>query len=169
MKQYREQFVAYWRQRSRREQGLLLAMAVVLGVGVLYAGVWEPAGKSVERNRAAVARLQAELSHVQSLAREAEQLKRQPAQAALPAKELLPVIRQVAQSQGLSEAGWHLSPEGESGVAMEGTMAFDAWVKLAGVLAAQHQVRVLSVRAEAQPMPGQVHIKALLAHAGGGA
>ncbi|MCD5362944.1 MULTISPECIES: type II secretion system protein GspM [Chromobacterium] len=169
MKQYREQFAVYWRQRSRREQGLLAAMALVLGVGLLYAAVWEPAAKSVERNRAAVGRLQAELSYVGSLAREAEQLKRQPAQAALPAKELMPVIRQVAQSQGLNEAGWRLSPEGESGVALEGVLAFDAWVKLAGVLAAQHQVRVLSVQTEAQPMPGQVHIKALFGHAGGGA
>ncbi|OWY37584.1 hypothetical protein CEK28_16280 [Xenophilus sp. AP218F] len=167
MKAWREQGMAYWRQRSPREQRLLAAMAAVLGAATLYLGVWEPASQSLARNRASVQKLQAELGYVQSLAAEADKLKRQPAQTALPARELMPLIRQVAQAQGLPPAGWQLNADGEYGVTLEGVVNFDAWTRVAGVLAAQHQVRIESMRLEAQPAPGQAHIKALLLHAGG--
>jgi general secretion pathway protein M len=62
--------------------------------------------------------------------------------------------------------GIQFNPEGDSGVSMEGVMGFDDWVRFVGVLSAQQQVRVLNVKVEAQPVPGQVKIKALLAHAG---
>ncbi|MBM2885116.1 type II secretion system protein M [Chromobacterium phragmitis] len=165
MKAYKQQFLDYWRQRTVREQRLLAAMAAVLGAAFLYLGVWEPANASLQRNRAAVARLQAEQGMVQALADEAAKLKRQPAQAPLPAKELIPLLQQTAKSQGLP-GGIQFNPEGDSGVSMEGVMGFDDWVRFAGVLSAQQQVRALNVKVEAQPVPGQVKIKALLAHAG---
>ncbi|KUM05040.1 type II secretion system protein M [Chromobacterium subtsugae] len=169
MTAYKQQFLDYWQQRSAREQRLLAAMALVLGAALLYLAVWEPASASLQRNRASVARLQAELGAVRSLAAEADKLKRQPAQTPLPAKELIPLLQQTAKSQGLAVAALQFSQDGESGVDMEGVVGFDAWVRFAGVLAAQQQVRVVNVKMEAQPVPGQVKIKALLAHAGAAA
>ncbi|POZ62491.1 type II secretion system protein GspM [Chromobacterium alticapitis] len=165
MKAYKQQFLEYWGQRTAREQRLLAAMAVVLGAAVLYLGIWEPANNSLQRNRAAVERLQAELGMVQALADEAAKLKRQPAQTPLAGKDLIPLLQQTAKSQGLP-AALQFSAEGDSGVSMEGVLGFDDWVRFAGVLAAQQQVRVVNVKVEAQPAPGQVKIKALLAHAG---
>ncbi|MEN7429937.1 type II secretion system protein M [Chromobacterium sp. TRC.1.1.SA] len=169
MKAYKQQFLEYWSQRSPREQRLLAAMAAVLGATLLYLAVWEPASSSLQRNRTSVARLQAELGAVNALADEAAKLKRQPAQSPLPAKELIPLLQQTAKSQGLSVAGLQFNADGDSGVAMEGVVGFDDWVRFVGILAAQQQVRVVNVKAEAQPVPGQVKIKALLAHAGAAA
>ncbi|ATP30072.1 type II secretion system protein GspM [Chromobacterium violaceum] len=169
MKAYKQQFLEYWSQRSPRERRLLAAMGAVLGVALLYLAVWEPADKSLQRNRASVARLQAELGAVGALADEAAKLKRQPAQTPLPAKELIPLLQQTAKSQGLPIAALQFNADGESGVAMEGVVGFDDWARFVGVLAAQQQVRVVNVKAEAQPVPGQVKIKALLAHAGAAA
>ncbi|WP_434633054.1 type II secretion system protein GspM [Chromobacterium sp. CV08] len=169
MTAYKQQFLEYWGQRSRREQRLLAAMAAVLGVALLYLAVWEPANSSLLRNRSAVARLQAELGMVKALAAEADKLKRQPAQTPLPAKELIPLLQQTAKGQGLSVAALQFNADGESGVAMEGVVGFDDWVRFAGALSQQQQVRVVNVKAEAQPVPGQVKIKALLVHAGAAA
>ncbi|MDF0605488.1 type II secretion system protein M [Neisseriaceae bacterium TC5R-5] len=166
MQQYRQRWMTYWAQRSTRERVLLWLMALVLGVGVLYGGIWEPATSSLERNRLAVSKLQAERRYIQSLAQEAEKLKRQPVQTALPAKELITVIQQLAQNQGLPQTGWQLTPEGSSGVQLQGVVNFNAWSKLTGLLAERHQIQVLSLQAEAQPQPGQVNIKAVLVHAG---
>ncbi|MBX9346276.1 type II secretion system protein M [Chromobacterium vaccinii] len=169
MKAYKQQFLEYWSQRSPREQRLLAAMTAVLGATLLYLAVWEPASSSLQRNRTSVARLQAELGAVSTLADEAAKLKRQPAQTPLPAKELIPLLQQTAKSQGLSVAGLQFNADGDSGVLMEGVVGFDDWVRFVGILAAQQQVRVVNVKAEAQPVPGQVKIKALLAHAGAAA
>lgn len=166
MKAYKQQFLDYWGQRTAREQRLLAIMAVVLGAAIVYLGIWEPANTSLQRNRAAVARLQAELGMVQALADEAAKLKRQPAQTPLAAKDLIPLLQQTAKSQGLPVAGLQFTADGDNGVDMEGVLGFDDWVRFAGVLSAQQQVRVLNVKVEAQPTPGQVKIKALLAHAG---
>ncbi|UTH72285.1 type II secretion system protein GspM [Chromobacterium sp. IIBBL 290-4] len=166
MQAYKQQFLEYWSQRSAREQRLLTLMGAVLGVAFLYLGVWEPAQASLQRNRGAVARLQAEAGMVESLAAEADKLKRQPAQTPLPAKELIPLLQQTAKSQGASLANLQFSPDGESGVDVEGVVGFDDWVRYLGILSAQQQVRVVSAKAEAQGVPGQAKVKALLMHAG---
>jgi general secretion pathway protein M len=65
---------------------------------------------------------------------------------------------------GLS--GLTLAAEGDYGVTLTGEAVFDRWLQFAGELAAQQQVRLVRMQADAIG-PGRVRLKALLVQGGG--
>ncbi|MCW3479873.1 type II secretion system protein M [Neisseriaceae bacterium JH1-16] len=154
----------WWTARNPRERMLLSVLGVLLAIVLGYLLVWQPAQKQLVRNKASIVRLGAEVATLEKLDAEARQLKRQPAAAPRKAAELQPLLQQMLAQHDLS--GLTLAAEGDYGVTLSGEAVFDRWLQFAGELAAQQQVRLVRLQADAIG-PGRVRLKALLVQGGG--
>jgi len=154
----------WWTARNPRERVLLLVLGGLLLVLLGYQLVWQPAQKQIVRNQHSIVRLGAEVATLEKLDAEARQLKRQPAAAPRKAAELQPLLQQMLSQHGLS--GLTLGIDGDYGVTLTGEVVFDQWLAFAGELAAQQQIRLVRLQADAIG-PGRVRLKALLVQGGG--
>jgi general secretion pathway protein M len=154
----------WWAARNPRERVLLATLALVVSATLVYLAIWQPAEKQVARNRASIVRLAAEVATLERLDAEARPLKRQPAAAPRKAAELQPLLQQMMSQHGLT--GLTLAADGEYGVTLSGEAVFDRWLQFAGELAAQQQIRLVRLQADATG-PGKVRLKALLVQGGG--
>lgn len=155
----RQQWLAY----PLRTQRLLAALLLVPGSMLFYSVAWQPLSQQVPQLAQRVSRLQAEAQLVTALAREAAQLKAQPVVAVGNGAALQGLLQQQLQAAGIK--GLTLQAEGEHGMRVSGTVAFDAWVHVAGQLAAQ-QIHIARLKADAGAQPGLVSLDALLLHGG---
>lgn len=140
------QFMAWWRERSLREQRLLLVMAALLAVTILWLGIYRPlqAGLSTsrERHQEAVVRLGEVRAQAEAL--------RGGGATRLPAP-LADVVTQSASQAGFANAT--VAPQGDRRVALSISAARPgpvlAW--LASLEARGVVVERLVARANADP------------------
>ncbi len=159
----------FWQERTVREQRMLAAMAVVVLPSVLVFGILQPLAVSIERNRMNALRLEGDLGAMRKLETEAKALNARPALAPLPSRGLQTMIEAAMARSGFPGAAVKLSAEGDNGVRMTGEAGFDAWVRLAGVLERESQIRVLRLSVTPLEQAGHVKLDAVLVHAGGDA
>lgn len=141
------QFLAWWRERSLREQRLLLVMLALLAVTVLWLGIYRPMQNALsaarERHQQAVIRL----AEVRA---GAETLRGLRGVAALPAP-LAPFVTQAANEAGFANAV--VAPQGERRVSVSIPSArpapFFSWI--AALEARGIVVERLSARANSDP------------------
>lgn len=140
------QLLAWWRERSLREQRLLLVMLALLAVTVLWLGVYRPMQNALsaarERHQQAVIRL--------AEARAGADALRGLKSAALPAP-LAPFVTQAANEAGFANAV--VAPQGERRVSVSISSArpapFFSWI--AALEARGIVVERLSARANSDP------------------
>lgn len=63
-----EQFKEWWESISPREQQLAMASAVVIGIAILYWGIWTPLASSLADNQKQLTRAESTLSWTQAKA-----------------------------------------------------------------------------------------------------
>jgi type II secretory pathway component PulM len=159
----------FWRQRSRRERVLLALMTLLLAAVAAMQLVWQPLLATERRLEQSVQVRQAQLLWLQSLAREASGLRERSPQPVLAAAELLPLLRQGAADAGLALDQATLVAEGEHGVALQGKVAFDDWLRCAAILSERYHLRLTTFHVEADAVPGRVTLRAVFVHGGAAA
>lgn len=160
--------IAWWRARSGRERGILLAGAATLAWALTWAFWWQPAGQRQERLSARITALEASLAQLE----EAAALRATgAAAAAVPPTASLPVrVERGMRMAGLAAAIRSIQPAGETAVAvtLEGA-PFDALVGWLQAAAGDERVRTTEARIDRANAPGAVNARLELGDAAGGA
>jgi general secretion pathway protein M len=153
------QFMAWWRERSLREQRLLLVMYALLAVTILWLGLYRPIQGALsaarERHQQAVVTLGDARAQAEAL--------RQVGKASRTTGPLAPIITQAANESGFANAT--VAPQGDRRVSISIPSARPAAV-LAWIAALEARgivVERLTARANSDPT---LTVDATLAAAG---
>jgi general secretion pathway protein M len=141
-----------------RERRLVIMAAALLGVLLLYVGLWEPLVNSVDRLRSSTAQQQSVLAWMQQAAQEVKQL-RGGGTVARPAtgQSLLSLVDSSAKSGRLGTALKRVQPDGEQRVRVWLEAAsFDDLVRWLATLQQHQGVHVVSSVFEAKEEAGRV-------------
>lgn len=142
-------FAPWWRERSVREQRMLLAMFALLAVTFLWLGIYRPLQSALSRTRERHQEAVVRLGEVRADAEALRALQR-PGQAALPGP-LVAVVTQAANDAGFG--GATVAPQGDRRVSISISSARPAAVLawIAGLEERGIVVERLSARANSDP------------------
>lgn len=142
------QFLSWWRERSLREQRLLLVMFALLAVTLLWFGIYRPLENALSTARA---RHQEAVVRLGAVTAQAEALRGLGQRANAVGGPLLPAVTQSATEAGFANAV--IAPQGERRVSVSIPSArpapLFAWI--AALEARGIVVERLSARANADP------------------
>ena len=164
---YQLQFQQWWKKREPREQQLLTIMAVLLGVFLVWYGVWQPLHTATVRGETRLANQQETLRHVIATTAQIEQLRNvQPAQRTEPgvsAAQLNGFISRTSAEFGLEVA--RLQPQSDSVQITYNDASFDDLLAFLAALETR-QVHIESIEIAETGEPGMVRVRRLQVKAG---
>lgn len=153
----------YWQQLSPRERRMLIAMAVVVGITIIYFGMWRPLQNGIENNRKAVTEKIRQIKTMQQYVLESRELRGNPnaRRTVTSGNSLLVTIEQTAKQKRL--ALQQVKPEGNDGVRLNlENVAFDTVIEWIAQLEQQYGIWVDDISVERMPEKGQVNSRIVL-------
>lgn len=152
---------AFWAARHPRERAFLLALAIVLGLGLLMQGLWA-SHQARERLKKQIPHLLQQVENLKRRAADLQQLKSQPpGQAPVQESGLLAAAVASANTASLPEAAKQLRREGSGRLRLRATLPFDRWLEWVAALQRDGRIRVVSCQIDAGGEPGMAKIDAL--------
>ena len=154
-------YINTWQGLAPRERQLATAIAVVLGVFLLYLVLWAPMQRDLNRLRVSVPQDRAKLATMRAQANQVQQLR-----ARLPAAgqrgNIMSVLEQTANTRGMRQNIARMEPDGPSGarVFMD-EVSFNAMLAWLAELQSQG-IRVENATVQRRPSPGLVNVRVLL-------
>ena len=153
---------AAWDGLSVQERKLVTAVALVIGLFLLYLMLWAPMQRELTRLRVAVPQDRAKLIVMRAQAVQAQQLRAQLPSGNRGSGGLLSTIEQTANTRGLRPSIGRIEPEGQTGARVffdeVGFNELSAWL---ADLQAQG-IRVESATLQRRPAAGIVNARILL-------
>lgn len=146
---------------DQREKRLISVAAVMLGLLLLYTGVWKPVSSEYRRLGNSVSEKEKTLAEMEVLAVQAKQLQRSARNSAHMNKgSLLGTIDRTAKSNGLGDALKRVRPEGENkaSVSLEGAQ-FDKVIGWLEKLQRLQGISIVSSSIETQEESGLVSMR----------
>jgi general secretion pathway protein M len=163
MKAYLARFRAWWATLAEREQRVLAVGAVVVGLTVLYLGVWEPVVKAQHDRERALEDARALATMLETLAVEVQRGRGAGGGTAGAGQSLLAVVDQSRRASALTKPPTRLQPEGDATVRIWlDDVPFDALLRWLGDLQARYGVRVDAADIERQSGQGLVSARLTL-------
>ena len=164
MKAYLARFRAWWATLAEREQRVLAVGAVVVGLTVLYLGVWEPVVKAQRDRELALEDARALATMLETLAVEVQRGRDAGGGGTAGAgQSLLAVVDQSRRASALTKPPTRLQPEGDATVRIWlDDVPFDALLRWLGDLQARYGVRVDAADIERQSGQGLVSARLTL-------
>ena len=163
MKAYLARFRAWWATLAEREQRVLAVGAVVVGLTVLYLGVWEPVVKAQHDRERALEDARALATMLEALAVEVQRGRGAGGGTAGAGQSLLAVVDQSRRASALTKPPTRLQPEGDATVRIWlDDVPFDALLRWLGDLQARYGVRVDAADIERQSGQGLVSARLTL-------
>lgn len=165
MKEFFDQF---YHRLNERERLLLLVFGPLLLMLLIYALLWQPFDKRVERLQQRVAEQQILAQWMQAAAQQVKQLRQQSEPGRSGSKQsLLSVVDLTLRQAGLSKALKRVEPDGASKVKVRLEQAsFDAMTQWLEKLQRSHAVTVQVISVDRQDSIGVVNVRLTLV--GGG-
>ena len=151
-----------------RERLILVIGGVVAAVLLLYALLWYPLVRDVERLEVSIDEQSSAATWMRQAAREVRILSgRAEGTAASDGRPLLTLVEQTARSSGLGTALHRVEPQGSgsAGVWLQNA-GFDDLINWLGRMDAEMGVRVDSMVADPQDEAGRVNVRLVLSRGG---
>ena len=157
-------FRAWWGTLAQREQRVLAVGAIVLGLVVLYLGVWEPVAKAQRDRQLALEDARALATMLETLAVEVQRGRGAGGGGTAGAgQSLLSVVDQSRRASGLTKPPTRLQPEGDAIVRIWlDDVPFDALLRWLADLQTRYGVRVDAADIERESGPGLVNARLTL-------
>ena len=163
MKLYLARFRAWWATLAERERRVLAVGAVVVGLTVLYLGVWEPVAQAQRDRERALEDARALATMLETLAVEVQRGRGAGGGTAGAGQSLLSVVDQSRRASALTKPPTRLQPEGDATVRIWlDDVPFDALLRWLGDLQARYGVRVDAADIERQSGQGLVSARLTL-------
>lgn len=151
--------IDWWQSLAPRERVLLGGAAVFLMLVGIWAGLLDPAWQRNQALRLQLEAKQALLAEVDTLASEAQTLRRsgRPAQSLPPGRSILEVTTASARAAGLQQAIRRMVPESGTRLRLQfDRVAFDRVIAWLEQLERQHGIAVQSISVEKLDTAGAV-------------
>lgn len=151
---------AWFTSREPREQRALIAAAVVLTLFLLYALIWQPLHRDVQRLRASARSQMTSLAWMKQASAEVQRLRAsaRPRMPASPPQPLLTLADQTIRSEQLRAAVRRLEPRGEHQVQLwVENVDFDPLVRWLTNLRTRRAVVVTAISIDRQTTPGVIN------------
>ena len=159
-----------WLERlAPRERAILLTGGGLGIILLLYALVWHPLSRDVDRLQASVQEQKQAARWMRDAAREVKLLSgSSPGGPVEDGRPLLTLVEQTAREAGLGAALNRVEPQGSgaAGVWLQNA-AFDDLINWLGSINAELGVRVDSMVADPQDEPGRANVRLVLTRGGG--
>lgn len=163
MKAYLQRFRAWWATLAQREQRVLAAGGVILGLVVLYLGAWEPAVHASHARQIALEDARALATLLETLAVEVQRNRGAGGGTAGAGQSLLSVVDQSRRASALTKPPSRLQPEGDTTVRIWlEDVPFDALLRWLADLQLRYGVRVDTADIERESGPGLVNARLTL-------
>ena len=160
MTSYLERFRAWWSGLAPREQRVLSAGALALGLILVYLALWEPVGKARHARERDLAAARALATRIESLA--SGRGAGSAAAVAGTGQSLLAVVDQSRRSS-IAKPPSRLQPEGDNTVRIWlEDVPFDGLLRWLGELQTRYGVRVDNAEIERESGPGLVNARLTL-------
>lgn len=151
-----------WDGLTAQERKLVTALAIVIGLFLLYLMLWAPMQRELTRLRVAVPQDRAKLIVMRAQAVQARQLRAQLPSASRSSSGLLSTIEQTAGARGLRQSVARIEPEGQTGARVFfDEVSFNDLVAWLAELQTQG-IRVESATLQRRPTAGIVNARILL-------
>jgi type II secretory pathway component PulM len=155
-----------WRSLLRwPPPGVRLALCLCVVGALLVAAVWHTLPQSLQKNRAQVASLAADLRLIETMRAEMQQVTAQPRLPPQNAAQLEERVRTEADKQAFSLEGWQIEARAPQ-LVLSGVANFERWLLLVAALEDHRQLSLTQLTLQAQQEPGQVQIDAVLQYGG---
>jgi len=153
----------FWKDRSARERGFLLAAGALLLAAALVALVWEPGLAARKSLSATLPRLRAQVDDMRRQQKEVLALRKKV--AAEPRRGDLKVLLQASAARTAFAQAVERSDSLASGLVQlrAGPVNFDAWLQWVESLQRDLGIRLDSCRISALEQPGMVRVEASFA------
>ena len=164
MKTYLERFRAWWATLAQREQRVLGAGAVALGLTLLFVGVYEPLAAAKRERAQALEDARALAVTLEALAVEVQRQRGAGGGAIVGANQsLLSIVDQSRRASSLTKPPSRLQPEGDAIVRIWlEDVPFDALLRWLADLQLRYGVRVDTADIERESGPGLVNARITL-------
>jgi general secretion pathway protein M len=165
MNEFYQRALAYWRGLAPRERLLLGAGGALAAILLLYALLWTPLQRDLDRLRANLPHEYEQLQWMRAQAGRIKVLRASP--PVVPSGGLLSFVEQSAQAYSIRPNIKRVEPQGQNAVslAIDG-VAFNSLIEWLANLQKQGGVRIENASLEPQPTPGVVNARLLLRGAG---
>jgi len=159
-----------WFENLQPRERLILVVGVVVSVLVLlYAGVWYPLQRDLQRLERSVAEQNQNVTWLRTAAQEVRQLRSSTTRRQVSSAPLLTLVEQSARQAGLGATLSRVEPQGNSQARVWLEAApFDAMVVWLGQLRASQGITVESVVLDPQKDRGVVNARLVLERGGAG-
>lgn len=146
----------WFTQLAPRERWLVTAAAAVVGVTVLYVGLWEPLVKAQQRRSDQLQEARALASRIEQLAVQAQSHRGGP--VADLSVSILSAVDQTARSGALDKQPSRIQPEGDKEVKVwiDG-VSFDSLMRWLDDLQKRYGIRAQNAELERSETPGLVN------------
>jgi general secretion pathway protein M len=157
----KNELIAAWYKRSKRDRNIITAVAIVSLLLILYAYVWLPMKNTRTRLRTELPQLRAQAAQMELQAKEVAQLKTSSQPGAK--RPLRDIINQVAEQNGMKEAlSQVVSLSTDRMQVSLDKVDFDKWVKWVSQLSTQGGLRIESAHINGTNTPGVVKVSAVI-------
>ena len=165
MNEFYQRALGYWRGLGQRERLLVGAGGALVAILLLYALLWTPLQRDLDRLRANLPREFDQLQWMRAQAARIKVLRAVP--PVVPSGGLLTFVEQSAQAYNIRPNIKRIEPQGANTVslAIDG-VGFNSLVEWLANLQKQGGVRIENASLEPQPTPGIVNARLLLRGAG---
>ncbi len=165
MNEFYQRALGYWRGLGPRERLLVGTGGALVAILLLYALLWTPLQRDLDRLRANLPREYEQLQWMRAQAARIKVLRAVP--PVVPSGGLLSFVEQSAQAYSIRPNIKRIEPQGPNTVslAIDG-VAFNSLVEWLANLQKQGGVRIENASLEPQPTPGVVNARLLLRGAG---
>lgn len=156
---------AWWAGLQARERAILLGGAVVLGVLILWLGIWEPIAEERARLRSEVTALATDLAWMEQVS---DQVRRRAAQqrpaagAAASGGSVLTLVEVSATAAGIRQSIERVQPEGQGARLWFDQVGFDALIRWLAELEGRHGLQIAQLAVDVSAESGVVSARLLV-------
>jgi len=153
-----EQIKTWWEGISPREQLLTMASAVMIGIGILYWGIWSPLTEQLDSNKTQLARVQNTLTWTKEKA--AVLLHADTGKVAVKGRNLTQILNSSARRDNITFS--RIVNKRDHIEVWITEVEFDAFVKWLANLSNQHGISVLNADLAKTDRAGYIKVNRLL-------
>jgi len=159
---------AWFYSKEPHERQVILALAVLIGLSLIYLLIWAPISDSYQQNSTKVKAQRELLGWMQKNSAEIIRLQGAGKKAARVSGPLLSTIDRTIKSGGLGPAMKRLEPKGSNRVQIWFELAgFDALISWLSDVATRYDINIESINIERQDQAGKVNARLILIKGGG--
>ena len=156
MKQLQQQFQVWWQGLQQREQRLVLISAVVVVIGILYWGIWQPVRQYQSNQQQRLSVAQQQLEQLNAAIPQLMAAK----QGGRRSGSIAQIITQSARSSGVTVS--RMQPQADQLTLVLEDLSFAQLLGWLHNLQYQHGVRLVNLELATADKPGVVRVRRMV-------